>query len=408
MPDMTEFEYSDAAHGFRLQVRSWIADNIPDGLVDVYDWASPPLLAGGDRTALDAAVGTEVYQAWQQRLLSAALICPGWPVEAGGSGWSPMQVAILEEECFRARVPRINRGLGEQLIGPAVIAWGTDDQKARFLPRIIDGTDRYCQGFSEPSNGSDLAGLATAGAIVGDEIVMTGQKVWTSGFFESTMICVLCRTDAQAPKHRGLTFVLVPLEGNAITFRPVRQITGGANFAETFLDGARAPVDHIIGPVNSGWQVANTVLAHERATNFALQFAPFHHEFENCVSELALGSLDDAALDELAGLYTDLLTIRTQRMRFVTMLEGGADPGPEASALKLYWSEYYQRFCDLLIDIGGEEACRRPDGEGYRTTVTQEMFLRGRAATIYAGTSEVQRNVLAERVLGLPREPLAK
>lgn len=401
---LSEFDYSDSAREFRRQVRNWIEANRPDGLSGLYDWRLPPITAGGDKTALDAAAAAAPYRAWEERLLADGLVCAGWPVSAGGSGWGPVQVAVFDEECFRAQVPRITRGLGESLVGPAIITHGTPEQKTRFLSRIIDGSDVYCQGFSEPGNGSDLAGLRTRGVIDGDHITITGQKVWTSGYAESNMMMALCRTDPSAAKHRGLTCVLLEIEGNAITFRPIRQMTGAAYFAETFLDGARAHVDQILGAPNDGWRVANSVLAHERATNFPMQFAPFEHEFLDITGGLDGSRLSEPQRDQLAGLYAELELIRFQRLSFISLLESQAEPGAEASAVKLYWSEYHQRFADLMAQVVGGAFNRRPDGEGYPTTRLQEMFLRARAETIFAGTSEIQRNVLAQRVLGLPRD----
>jgi alkylation response protein AidB-like acyl-CoA dehydrogenase len=398
------FDYSETAREFRRQVREWIEANRPDGLSDAYDWRLPPITAGGDKTALDAATASAPYRAWAGRLLSGGLVCAGWPQSAGGSGWGAVQVAVFEEECFRGRVPRVTRGLGETLVGPAIITHGTEAQKARFLPRIIDGSDTYCQGFSEPGSGSDLASLRTRGVIDGDRITITGQKVWTSGFAESNMMMVLCRTDPDAPKHRGLTCVLLEIPGNTLSFRPIRQMTGAAYFAETFLDGARAPVEAILGAPGDGWRVANSVLAHERATNFPMQFAPFEHEFRDVTGGLDGSRLSEPQRDQLAGLYADLQLIRFQRLSFLALLESADEPGAEASAVKLYWSEYHQRFADLMAQVAGTAFSRRPDGGGYPTTRLQEMFLRARAETIFAGTSEIQRNVLAQRVLGLPRD----
>src|SRR6202042_2760837 len=216
------------------------------------------------REELAAAAEQPAYAEWDRALAAARLICPQWPQEYGGQGMDAVRLAVLNEELHRAGVPRVIRGMGESLVGPSIIVHGTPEQQAHFLPRIISGEDVYCQGFSEPGHGSDLAGLETKGEIDGDEVVITGQKLWTSGASKATHMFVLCRTDPGAEKHAGISFVLIDFKDPGVSYRPVRQMTGAAEFYEDFLDGVRAPMFNVIGGLNNGWRVAMTTLSNER------------------------------------------------------------------------------------------------------------------------------------------------
>jgi alkylation response protein AidB-like acyl-CoA dehydrogenase len=295
--------------------------------------------------------------------------------------------------------------MGEGLVGPSLIGHGSEEQKARFLPRIISNEDVYCQGFSEPGHGSDLAGVETRGVIDGDQIVITGQKVWTSGATEANMIFVLCRTDPAAPKHRGLTYVLVRLADNGFTIRPIRQISGATGFCEVFIDGARAPVSDIIGGVNNGWRVAMTTLTNERGAGATVQYLPYEQQFWELV-ELARerGRDRDAGIrQQLAWAYTQMQIMRFAGQRTMGELISHRPPGLHAMTGKLFWSEYNKRLGEIAMELAGPDALLRPAGDGYSLTPWQELFLHSRAGTIYAGTSEIQRNIISERGLGLPK-----
>ena len=250
-----ELELPARARAFRDELRDWLSANAP-----------------ADRDSFDAAD-------WDRKLVEARYVCVSWPEEFGGRGLSGLEVAVMNEEFARARVPRVTRGMGEGLVGPAIIVHGDDDQKARFLPRIVDGTDRYCQGFSEPDAGSDLASVKTRGVVDGEEIVITGQKVWTSWYWDATTLFCLCRTDPDAPKHHGISYVLVPVDQPGLEFRPLKQLTGESHFAETFLDGARAPLANVIGGLNNGWRVARTTLGNERGGNATTQHVQHTRDF---------------------------------------------------------------------------------------------------------------------------------
>ena len=285
------------------------------------------------------------------------------------------------------------------------MAHGTPEQQAHFLPKIISAEHVYCQGFSEPSNGSDLAGVQTKGVVDGDEIVINGQKLWTSGFRRANMIFTLCRTNPDAPKHRGLSYVLVPMKDNHIDARAVRQMTGAAQFGEEFFDGARAPLFNVIGGIDNGWRVAMTTLGFERGGNASTAHLRYEKQFWELV-ELArkVGrERDPLVRQNLAWAYTHVQIMRFSGLRMLAQLAEGKDPGPEASTSKLFWSEYQKRLGEIAADLRGAPGLIRPEGDGYPIDAWQEVFLASRAGTIYSGTSEIQRNIIAERALGLPR-----
>lgn len=396
---------------FRAEIRSWIDDNVPDGLAGLADWHAPRVTGTGSDDR-DRAYADARFAEWERRLLDARLVCPQWPESLGGRGWDGVRLAVFAEECHRAGVPRVLRGMGEAFVGPSIIVHGTEEQKAYFLPRIISGTDMYCQGFSEPDHGSDLAGVETRGVVDGDEVVVTGQKVWTSGAHRANMIFVLCRTDADAPKHRGLSYVLVPMRdgsdgSNAVEIRPLSQMSGAAEFYEDFLDGARAPLFNVIGGLNNGWRVAMTTLGHERGGRASTAHLGFEREFWDLVDVARKRGKDrdPVVRQQLAWAYTQVQLMRFSGLRTLARLAGGKEPGPESSITKLFWSEYHRRLGEIAVDIAGPDAMVRPDGEGYPTDRWQSVFLASRAGTIYSGTSEIQRNIVGERALGLAKEP---
>jgi alkylation response protein AidB-like acyl-CoA dehydrogenase len=321
-------------------------------------------------------------------------------------------MAILNEEFAQAGLPRVIRGMGESLVGPSIIVHGTDEQKAHFLPRIIAGTDRYCQGFSEPDHGSDLGGVETRAAVDGDEIVVNGQKVWTSGAQIANMMFVLCRTDAEVPKHQGLSYVLVPMKradgkSNGIDLRPLLQMSGASGFCEEFIEDARAPLFNVIGGLNNGWRVAMTTLGNERGGRATTQHLRYEREFWDLVGTARkLGRHDDPVVrQDLAWAYTQVEIMRFAGLRTLATLAAKKEPGPEASVNKLFWSEYHKRFGEIAINLVGADGMVRPDGDGYKTTDWQQAFLGSRAGTIFSGTSQIQRNIIGERALGLPKEP---
>jgi alkylation response protein AidB-like acyl-CoA dehydrogenase len=392
---------------YRSELRDWIAAQAPDGLAGLADWNMAVTVGGYRRAELDAAMAQPAYAEWERRLAAARLICPQWPEEYGGQGLDAVRLAVLNEELYRAGLPRVIRGMGEALVGPSVIVHGTPEQRAHFLPRIISGEDVYCQGFSEPGYGSDLAAVQTRGIVDGDEIVVSGQKVWTSGASRATMMFLLCRTNPEAEKHAGLSYVLVPFTGPGVEYRPIRQMSGAAEFCEDFLDGVRAPLFNVIGGLNNGWRVAMTTLGHERGGRATTAHLGFEREFWELVDTARKygKSADRLVRQELARAYTSVQLMRFSGLRTLAEVAEGRPPGPEASVAKLFWSEYHKRLGEIAISIVGSDGLLRPDGAGYPTTAWQNVFLSSRAGTIYSGTSEIQRNIIGERGLGLPKEP---
>lgn len=393
-------ELGEAARSFQLEVREWLSENAPEQLKGV-EVGIMRRATGETRRLLDE---------WADTLNEAGYMCVAWPKEYGGRGLSGVEVALLNEEFHRAGVPRLTRAMGEQLVGPSIIAHGTEEQKAHFLPRIIDGTDRYCQGFSEPNAGSDLASLRTRAVVDGDELVINGQKVWTSNWSSANMMFCLCRTDEEAPKHQGISYVLIPLEvdgeRNGVEFRPIKQMTGEGHFAETFITDARAPLGNVIGGLNNGWRVAMTTLGFERGGNATTQYAQFEQEFWRLV-ELARdrGKLDDPIWRErLAWAYSNVEVMRYGGLRLLNALANGKDPGAgaSASANKIRWTEYERRLAELALELVGADALEV--GDGYKLSGWQQTFLHTRTHVIWGGTAEIQRNIISERELGLPKE----
>jgi alkylation response protein AidB-like acyl-CoA dehydrogenase len=393
---------------FRDEIARFLDEHREGELQGVDEQIAGFMGAAEDGSAARAAA----WDRWQAALAEARLICPQWPEEVGGRGLSGVHMAILNEEFAHAGLPRVIRGMGESLVGPSIIVHGTDEQKAHFLPRIIKGLDRYCQGFSEPDHGSDLGGVETRAAVDGDEIVVNGQKVWTSGAHVANMMFVLCRTDADVPKHQGLSYVLVPMkradgQTNGIDLRPLLQMSGASGFCEEFIEDARAPLFNVIGGLNNGWRVAMTTLGNERGGRATTQHLRYEREFWDLVGTARkLGRHDDPLVrQDLAWAYTQVEIMRFAGLRTLATLAAKKEPGPEASVNKLFWSEYHKRFGEIAINLEGAAGMIRPDGGGYKTTPWQQAFLGSRAGTIFSGTSQIQRNIIGERALGLPKEP---
>jgi alkylation response protein AidB-like acyl-CoA dehydrogenase len=392
---------------FRAETRDWIAGHTPDGLAHLTDWNNVVTTGGYGSARRAAATEHPSYARWEQELLEARLICPQWPEAFGGRGLDAVRVAVFNEELYRAGLPRVVRGMGEGLVGPSVIVHGTAEQQAHFLPRIITGEDVYCQGFSEPGTGSDLAGLQTKGEIDGDEVVITGQKLWTSGAARANKMFVLCRTDPDAEKHAGISFVLIDFTDPKVSYRPVRQMSGAAEFCEDFLDGVRAPMFNVIGGLNNGWKVAMTTLGYERGGSASVLHLAYQREFWELVETARKRGRDTDPLtrQQLAWAHTQVELMRYSGLRALAGLAQGRQPGPEASINKVFWSEYHKKLGEIAMDIEGTDGLIRPEGEGYPTTGWQNVFLASRSGSIYSGTNEIQRNIIAERALGLPKEP---
>ncbi len=392
----------------RSALRAWLEEHrraALDGLDSFrlyeYDGDVEPTIAdeyGGDVAA--------AYRDWEGDLLEMKLICPHWDVQFGGLGFGPVEMAIADREFARARMPRILRGMGEAMFGPTLMRHGTHEQQERFLPRIISGEDRWCQGFSEPDSGSDLASLKTRGVIDGDDLVITGQKVWTSGATRANWIFLLCRTDPAAPKHRGLSYVVMPMATPGVEVRPIRQLAGTSEFCETFFSEARTPVANVVGAMGDGWTIANATLAHERSNLLTEWCIQFDRDVDSLIGELrALGRLQSPLTRRnVVALHIKNRLLQWHNDRLLEAERLGRPAGPIELTSKLFWSEAQTRMGEVAVDAFGPSSTLRPDG-GDGWSRWQNAFLWSRGLTIAAGTSEIQRNIIAERGLGLPREP---
>ncbi|MGH9111245.1 MAG: acyl-CoA dehydrogenase family protein [Acidimicrobiales bacterium] len=380
----------------RGEVRAWLRANLPWD----YGTGLPPRFG---ELAEQVAFGRQ----WQAKLAEARLVGVTWPTGYGGRGAGPVENYIVQEELARARAPELVGRIGVNLVGPTLLAHGQDQQKARWLPRILDAGELWCQLFSEPEAGSDLAGLRTVARASGGGWLLTGQKVWTSyAQFADWGIC-LARTDPEAPKHRGISCFVVDMHSPGVEVRPLVQLTGEREFNEVFLDGVVVPDDRLLGGLHQGWRVANSTLSHERGTN--PRQLVIHIQLLEELLRLAIerGADRDARLRQrLAQAYVEVRLFQLLNWRSLSRLSKGQTPGPEGSALKLYWSEMSQRLHEVAMAVLGPAAplwrgaTGNPgDGEWQRS------WLYYQASSIWAGTNEIQRNILGERVLGLPREP---
>jgi alkylation response protein AidB-like acyl-CoA dehydrogenase len=347
-------------------------------------------------------------RAWQARLASGRWVGIHWPEAFGGRGASPVQVAIFNLEYARARAPQPVNRVGINLAGPTLLAHGTDEQRARWLPSILDASELWCQLFSEPDAGSDLASLNTRAEPDGDGgWRLTGQKVWTSYAGHARWGICLARTDPDAPKHEGISYLVVDMQEPGIEVRPLVQITGEAEFNEVFLEDVWVPADHLVGGLHEGWAVANTTLAHERGTSFPFKEQVVHEVYLDQLLALAssTGALDDPETgDELAQAFIDLRLLRLHNWRTLTRLGRGEQPGPESSVVKLAWTEMTRHLSEVGLGLTGDASplwvgAEGLDGDG----AWQRQWLWSKAASIAGGTSEVQRTIIGERLLGLPR-----
>ncbi len=399
--------YSTDVDVFREKVQAFLAEHLPT------DW--------NGIGALDEVAAHQFMNEWRSTLGANGFLAPNWPTEYGGAGLTSLESVILAEEFAVAGVPTggPNDPFSIQMVGNTILTWGTEEQKKHFLPRIINGDDVWCQGYSEPNAGSDLANLGCKAVLDGDEWVINGQKIWTSAGHLANWIFVLTRTDVEAAKHRGITFLLVPMDQPGVEVRPIKMISGQAEFNEVFFSDAKCPKENVVGEVNGGWGVAMTLLGFERGEAAATTPVQFRIEFDRLV-QLAkdYGKTDDPLIRQrLAWCYSKVEIMRFLGMRTLTDFLKGGHPGPEGSMFKLFWSEYHRKVTELAIDILGADALfiegKLPtsafaaDSPGAPNDSGSWVgtFLNARAGTIYAGTSQVQRNILGEMVLGLPKEP---
>ena len=388
-----DLSYSPHEERFRAELRVWLEQHPPDP----------------EPENLDAWVA--YGKAWQRRLYEAGWCGVAWPTAYGGRGATLIEQIIFQEEMARSKAPLLINLAGLTMGGPVLIAHGTEAQKQRHLKSILAADEIWCQGFSEPNAGSDLAALKTRAVLDGDDFVVDGQKVWTSFARYADWCMLLVRTDPDAPKHRGITFLLVDMHSPGITVRPLKQISGDEDFNEVFFESVRVPRTNVIGAVNGGWEIAITTLMHERATlTFSRQLqsrvaladliafaAHWQHDGRPAVA-------DPVCRQQLAQAVIESAAIKYTAYRSLTKTIRGGVPGPEGSIEKLFWSEMYQRMLEAALSIEGPYAQLMKDSPHVaRGGMWQHLFLYSRGRTIAAGSSEIQRNIIAERVLGLPR-----
>ena len=390
-----ELRFSSEDEAFRREARGWLTDQLTGPFASVRGRGGP----GDEHELFDERA------AWERALGDAGWIGIGWPREYGGRGLSLTQQVIFYEEYARAQGPGRVGIIGEGLLGPTLIEFGTDDQKRRFLPGILSGTEIWCQGYSEPNAGSDLANVQTRAERDGDEWVIDGQKVWTSLAHWADWCFVLCRTDRDAPPHRGISYLLVPMRQPGVEIRPIVQLTGTSEFNEVFFDRARTPATHVVGDVNGGWKVAMGTLAFERGASTLGQQLSFENELAELLEAVhKRGRADDPVLRQrLADAWIRLRIMRLNALRSLTALERG-EMTLLTSIHKLYWASLHRDLGELALDALGADATI-VDGAPYELAAPQRLFLYSRADTIYGGANQIQRNVIGERALGLPKEP---
>ena len=399
--------YSHEAEEYRQKVQAFLAEKLPS------TWKGIGSLEGEQLE--------EFVTQWRATLASTGYLAPGWPVEYGGGGLSALEQVIVAEEFARAGVPTggPNDVFGIQMLGNTLLLFGSEEQKRHYLPRIISGEDTWCQGYSEPNAGSDLSNVGLKATLDGDQWILNGQKIWTSAGHLADHIFTLARTDADAPKHKGISFLLVDMRQPGIEVRPIKMISGESEFNEVFYTDAVVPKENVVGGINNGWAVAMGLLGFERGEAAATAPIRFQAELDRLLllaKQCGVAS-DPRIRQRLAWCYSKVQVMRFIGMRTLTQFLKGHHPGPDGAIFKLYWSEYHKVVTELGIDILGLDALvptgRKPssafqtdDAGAPNDSMSWAMtFLNARAGTIYAGSSQIQKNIIGEMVLGLPKEP---
>jgi alkylation response protein AidB-like acyl-CoA dehydrogenase len=394
-----DLTFTEAEESFRRELQTWLRANLPEGW-GTEDFSEPTALAEEVAFLID----------WQKRLHSGGWVGVHWPREYGGRGATRVENYILQEEFARVQSPEIIGRIGVNLVGPTLIAHGTEEQKQRYLGKLLGAEELWCQLFSEPNAGSDLAALRCRAERRGDEFIVNGQKVWTSYAQFADFGILLARTDPESRKGKGISFLIVDMRSPGVTVRPLRQLTGSDEFNEVFLEDVRIPVSNLVGELNEGWAIAQTTLSHERGTS--PRQLVVHRILLNELLTLSktrkLGDLvaaqDPLMRQKLAQAFIEVEMTKLHNWRTLTQLRRHGKPGPESSLVKLFWSEMSQRMHDTAMDLLGVDGqLWQGDPRAIARGRWVRSYLYYRAASIFAGTNEVQRNIIAQRVLGLPR-----
>jgi len=393
-----DFRDTPEEAAFREEVRTWLAEHL-----------TGEFAALGGRGGPADESGWEVRVAWERLLGADRWIGLSWPTEYGGRGASFAEQVIFNEEYARANAPARISFFGEGLFAPTLLAYGTEEQKRRFLPRIQAVEELWCQGYSEPNAGSDLANVQTRATLDGDEWVVNGQKVWTTLAHRADWCFAVVRTDPDSQGHRGLSYLLIPMHQPGVEVRPLRQMTGTAEFNEVFFSDARTATDNVVGEVGDGWKVAMATLGFERGTAFLSQQLAFQRELAELIAcARANGAARHPVIrQELADSYIGVQIMKYNGLRMLTDLVRRGVLGPASSIGKLYWSTWHRRLGERAMHVLGPTALTVAGVPGgpYELDEWHRIFMFSRSETIYAGSSEIQRNIIGERVLGLPREP---
>jgi alkylation response protein AidB-like acyl-CoA dehydrogenase len=395
-----DFSYSESEEVFRNTFRMWLNDNLPKG------WGRTVFAPEDEEERAQFRIE------WERTLFRGGWSCINWPKAYGGRDASLVEQAIYAEELARAKAPELVNIIGKNLAGTTLLQHGTEAQKAKYLPGIISSEDIWCQGFSEPGAGSDLASVRTKAVLEGDHFVVNGQKVWTSFAQYSKYCFALVRTNSDMKKHAGLSFLLIDMKSTGVSTRPLRQISGENEFNETFFDNVRVPVENLVGEINGGWKIAMTTLAHERGPEDALaRQIRFKQDLDLLLVTLSTSQRSGKAVikdpvirQKLAQSVIELEIMRLNSLRDMSQYLNGKPRGPEASIIKLYWSHVAQNFYETALEaLGPLAGLAGGDPLSLGAGRFQQSYLQSRAFTIYSGSSEIQRNIIGERMLGLSK-----
>ncbi len=394
-----KLSFSAEDEQFREEIAAWLKDNLCGEFEQIRGRGGPG----------DEHMFPEERKAWERKLAEGGWTCIGWPMEHGGRGVTIEQQVVFHEEYARAGGPGRMGHIGEGLTGPTLIAFGSEEQKARFLPGILSGNEYWCQGYSEPSAGSDLANVKTKARFdeSKNQWLINGQKVWTSNAHESEFCFVIARTDPDSVGHKGLCFFLVAMDQPGIEIRPIEQLTGTSEFNEVFFDEAVCSAEDIVGAPGDGWKVAMGLLGFERGVSTLGQQMLFQNELDEIIriAKENGAAKDPAIRQRIADAHIGLRIMRFNSMR---TLSGDGEDGAlqkEAMIYKLYWATWHRNLGKLAMDVLGPESEILEGGGSYKLNRLQSMYLFTRSDTIYGGTNQIQRNIIAERALGMPREP---
>ena len=401
-----EFSRNSQEESFAEEVRTWLEEHLVGEFSDLRN-------RGGTG---QEDIPVEILLEWEKELATGGWLGLDFPEELGGRNCSLFEQVIFHQTYVESRAPGRIPNIGVTLLAPTLVAYGTNEQQERFIPEILNGSEFWCQGYSEPDAGSDLANITTRASSEGDHWVVNGQKIWTSLAQYSDWIFVLCRTSAEDTRHQGLSYLLVPMKQEEIEIRPIVQITGGSEFNEVFFNNAKTDRNLAVGEPGGGWSVAMGTLAFERGASTLGQQTSFSQELDELL-QLAkqLGVIEEPVIrQKLMKIFSELQIMRYNQMRMLSSLDRGGVPGPEMSIGKLYWASWHRRLGEQALNIRGASGMigmdptpplENPLGHGYLLDALQRTFLYSRAHTIYAGSNQIQRNIIGERVLGLPREP---